>query len=75
MKKQSITSVFEFDKKMTNVIEGLSIDLGITMPAVLKRSIALLKVAQEAVNRGDKLILKKYDEDGNVLSEKRIILP
>jgi hypothetical protein len=66
----STLSTFKFDAKLTATIEELKKSTSATSKAeIIRRAIALLKVVQEASDRGEELLLVKDDK------QTRVILP
>lgn len=67
----STLSTFKFDQKLTETIEELKRSTSATSKAeIVRRAIALLKVVQEAKDRGENLVLMREDN-----TQTRIILP
>lgn len=66
----STLSTFKFDPKLTATIEDLKKATSATSKAeIVRRAITLLKVVQEAKDRGEELMLVKDDK------QTRVILP
>ena len=67
----STLTTFNFDSKLTATIEELKDSTSATSKAeIIRRAIALLKVVQDAKDRGEELVLVGEDN-----SQTRIILP
>lgn len=67
----STLSTFKFDPKLTETIEELKRATSATSKAeIVRRAITLLKVVQEAKDRGEDLVLVRNDN-----TQTRIILP
>ena len=67
----STLTTFKFDSKLTATIEELKDSTSATSKAeIIRRAIALLKVVQDAKDRGEELVLVGEDN-----SQTRIILP
>ncbi|MGD9583292.1 MAG: hypothetical protein AB7V26_06435 [Lysobacterales bacterium] len=67
----SSLSTFRFDPKLTKTIEDLKRDTSATSKAeIVRRAVTLLKVVQEAKDRGEDLVLVRGDK-----TQTRIILP
>lgn len=67
----STLSTFKFDPKLTATIEELKNATSATSKAeIVRRAITLLKVVQEAKDRGEDLVLVREDK-----TQTRIILP
>lgn len=67
----STLSTFKFDPKLTETIEELKKATSATSKAeIVRRAITLLKVVQDAKDRGEELVLVR---DGTM--QTRIILP
>jgi len=72
----STLSTFRFDEQLTTTIEELKSATSASSKAeIVRRAIALLKLVQEAQSRGEKLVLRREDEQGNSLKEREIVLP
>lgn len=70
----SSLTTFKFDPKLVQTIEELKNSSSATSKAeIVRRAIALLKVVQEASERGEDLMLVKEDGDNKVRT--RIVLP
>lgn len=68
----STLSTFKFDPKLTAIIEQLKESSSASSKAeVVRRAITLLKVAQDAIDRGEELVLVRREDK----SQTRIILP
>jgi hypothetical protein len=69
----SSPTTFKFDEKLTATLEELKKATGASSKAeVVRRAIALLKVAQEGKEEGRKLVLRSTNEGG---IEQEIIMP
>lgn len=69
----SSPTTFKFDEKLTATLEDLKKATGASSKAeVVRRAIALLKVAQEGKEEGRKLVLRSTNEGG---TEQEIIMP
>lgn len=67
----SSLSTFRFDPKLTETIEELKKATSATSKAeIVRRAVTLLKVVQEAKDRGEDLVLVRGDN-----TQTRIILP
>lgn len=56
-------SVYQFDRRLTHLLEGLSLELGIPKTQVVRRAVALLRFAEREWQRGNRLVLT----DGGVV--------
>ena len=71
----SSLSTFRFDEKLTETLEKLKESTSATTKSeVVRRAIALLKTVQDASEKGDKIILRRDGKDGEVESEREIII-
>ena len=71
----STLSTFKFDQQLTDTIEALKNATTATSKAeIVRRAITLLKVVQEAKDKGEKLMLVADKPDGTK-QEREIILP
>lgn len=67
----STLSTFKFDPKLTAIIEELKESSSASSKAeIVRRAITLLKVVQDAKERGEELVLVRDDN-----TQTRIILP
>ena len=67
----STLSTFKFDPKLTETIEELKKNSGATSKAeIIRRAITLLKVVQDAKERGEDIVLVGADN-----AQTKIILP
>lgn len=72
----STLSTFKFDEQLTATIEELKSATSATSKAeIVRRAITLLKVVQDAKDRGEKIVLRTEDEKGNAIKEREIIMP
>lgn len=70
----STLTTFKFDPKLVQTIEDLKNSSSATSKAeIVRRAIALLKVVQEASERGEELLLVKTEGDTKV--QTKIVLP
>jgi uncharacterized protein with PhoU and TrkA domain len=70
----STLTTFKFDPKLVQTIEDLKNSSSATSKAeIVRRAIALLKVVQEASERGEEVVLVKTDGQSTV--QTKIILP
>ncbi len=70
----SSLTTFKFDAKLTAALEELKSSTGVGSKAeVVRRAIALLKVVQNAKDKGEKVVLQG-EEDGKK-TEREIVLP
>lgn len=70
----STLTTFKFDPKLVQTIEDLKTSSSATSKAeIVRRAIALLKVVQEASERGEEVMLVKTDGQSTV--QTKIILP
>jgi hypothetical protein len=70
----SSLTTFKFDPKLVQTIEDLKNSSSATSKAeIVRRAIALLKVVQEASERGEEVVLMK--QDGTNTIQTRIVLP
>ena len=68
----STLTTFKFDPKLVQTIEDLKKNSSATSKAeIVRRAIALLKVVQEASDRGEEVVLVK---DGGT-TQTKIVLP
>lgn len=68
----SSLTTFKFDPKLVQTIEDLKKNSGAASKAeIVRRAIALLKVVQEASDRGEEIVLVK---DGSS-TQTKIVLP
>jgi hypothetical protein len=69
----SSPTTFKFDEKLTATLEDLKKSTGASSKAeVVRRAIALLKVAQEGKDHGRKLVLRSGDE---AKLDQEIVMP
>ena len=72
----STLSTFRFDEQLTNTIEELKASTSASSKAeIVRRAIALLKVVQDAQDNGEKLVLRRENENGEPIREREIIIP
>lgn len=73
----SSLSTFKFDEKLTEVIEELKKNSGATSKSeVIRRAIALMKVAQDAHERGEKIVIRSGGDNAEgKTSEREIVIP
>jgi predicted transcriptional regulator len=72
----STLSTFRFDEQLTKTIDELKNASSASSKAeIVRRAITLLKVVQDATANGEKLVLRREDEEGNAIKEREIILP
>jgi len=70
----STLTTFKFDPKLVQTIEDLKNSSSATSKAeIVRRAIALLKVVQEASERGEEVVLVKTDGQNTV--QTKIVLP
>lgn len=70
----SSLTTFKFDPKLAQTIEELKNSSSATSKAeIVRRAIALLKVVQEASERGEEVVLVK--NDGANTTQTKIIMP
>lgn len=68
----STLSTFKFDPKLTETIEELKKATSATSKSeIVRRAITLLKVVQEAKERGEDLVLVNREDE----TQTRIVLP
>lgn len=71
----SSLSTFRFDEQLTKTIDELKNSSTATSKAeIVRRAITLLKLVQDATDKGEKLVLRREDEKGNTVKEREIIL-
>ena len=71
----STLSTFRFDEQLTKTIEDLkSASSASSKAEIVRRAITLLKLVQDATENGEKLVLRREDEQGNTLKEREIII-
>jgi len=71
----SSLSTFRFDEQLTKTIDDLkNASTASSKAEVVRRAITLLKVVQEATDKGEKLVLVKEDEQGKKIKEREIII-
>ena len=71
----SSLSTFRFDEQLTKTIDELKNASTATSKAeIVRRAITLLKLVQDATEKGEKLVLRREDEKGNMVKEREIIL-
>lgn len=69
-------STFKFDEQLTATIEELKNSTSATSKAeIVRRAITLLKVVQDAKEKGEKIVLRTEDAEGNAVREREIIMP
>jgi metal-responsive CopG/Arc/MetJ family transcriptional regulator len=72
----SNATTFVFDEQMTETLEQLKKATGSKSKAeLIRRAVALYKVAQEAKQQNYRLIVQQEDADGNVTRERELVLP
>jgi Arc/MetJ-type ribon-helix-helix transcriptional regulator len=72
----SSLSTFRFDEQLTQTIDDLKNSSTASSKAeVVRRAITLLKLVQDAHSNGEKLVLRKEDNEGVALKEREIIIP
>lgn len=72
----SSPTTFVFDEKLTATLDELKITTGARSKAELvRRAIALLKVVQEAKDKGQRVVLLDDSGSGGVRTEREIVLP
>ncbi len=68
-------STFRFDEQLTKTIDDLKNASSASSKAeIVRRAITLLKVVQDATDKGEKLVLIREDKDGNTVKEREIII-
>lgn len=71
----STLTTFKFDEQLTKTLDDLKASSSASSKAeVVRRAITLLKVVQDAAERGEKLVLRQEDADGNTVKEREIII-
>ena len=71
----STLSTFRFDEQLTNTIEELKNSSSASSKAeIVRRAITLLKVVQDATQNGEKLVLRKENDEGETVKEREIII-
>lgn len=71
----STLTTFKFDEQLTKTLDDLKTSSSASSKAeVVRRAITLLKVVQDAAEKGEKLVLRKEDADGKTLKEREIII-
>ncbi len=71
----SSLSTFKFDEQLTKTLDELkSASSASSKSEVVRRAITLLKLVQDAAANGEKLVLRREDEQGNVIKEREIII-
>jgi hypothetical protein len=72
----STLSTFRFDEQLTKTIDELKSNSSASSKAeIVRRAITLLKIVQDATSNGEKLVLRREDEEGKMLKEREIIIP
>jgi len=75
MSSGSLTT-FKFDAAITETLEQIKEMTSASSKAeVVRRAIALLKVVEDANSRGEKILLRQEDADGQVVREREIVMP
>lgn len=71
----STLSTFKFDEQLTKTLEELKdASRASSKSEVVRRAITLLKVVQDATERGEKIVLRSEDENGKMIKEREIII-
>jgi hypothetical protein len=71
----STLSTFKFDEQLTKTLDELKIASSASSKSeVVRRAITLLKVVQDATAHGEKLVLRREDENGQIIKEREIII-
>lgn len=75
MSSGSLTT-FKFDAALTATLEEIKDKSSASTKAeVVRRAIALFKLVEDAKSRGEKIVLQKADDEGNVVREREIVMP
>jgi len=75
MSSGSLTT-FKFDAALTETLEQIKDKTSASSKAeVVRRAIALLKLVEEANSKGEKIVLRKEDNEGHVIREREIVMP
>lgn len=70
----STLSTFKFDEQLTRTLDELKkASSASSKSEVVRRAITLLKVVQDATTKGEKIVLRSEDENGQT-KEREIIL-
>lgn len=71
----STLTTFKFDEQLTRTLEELKNSSSASSKSeVVRRAITLLKLVQDAATNGEKLVLRKEDDKGQVIKEREIII-
>lgn len=71
----STLSTFKFDEQLTKTLDDLKdASRASSKSEVVRRAITLLKLVQDATANGEKLVLRREDENGTVIKEREIII-
>ncbi len=72
----SSPTTFVFDEQMTETLDLLKKNTGAKSKAeLIRRAIALYKVAEEAKQNNQKLLIRQEDSNGTMIREREIVLP
>lgn len=71
----STLTTFKFDEQLTKTLDDLKISTKASSKAeVVRRAITLLKVVQDAAEKGEKLVLRLEGSGGVADKEREIII-
>jgi hypothetical protein len=71
----SSPTTFKFDEKLTATLDELKSASGAASKAeIVRRAIALLKVVQEAKDKGAEVVIRSEEQDGSK-KERLIVMP
>ncbi len=71
----STLTTFKFDEQLTKTLDDLKASSSASSKAeVVRRAITLLKVVQDASDKGEKLVLRQEDATGKAIKEREIII-
>lgn len=71
----SSPTTFKFDEKLTATLDELKAASGAASKAeIVRRAIALLKVVQEAKDKGAEVVIRSEEDDGST-KERLIVMP
>lgn len=75
MSSGSLTT-FKFDAAITETLEQIKDMTSASSKAeVVRRAIALLKIVEDASNKGEKIVLRQENANGTVIREREIVMP